>query len=953
MAPLPLGPTLEYGLNLTNKPAFNFRFRFLILLFWVFAGHCYAIEKRLFFDIPEQRADSALREFSAQARQQVLFPYEKIRAFTTNSIRGEYTTEEAINALLQGTGLTYSFSRYNVLTVIVSDEGSGDTSSGRSGALGQENAAQGNRLNTLDEVVVVGSRGAPRSVGDSAVPVDVIVTSNLNRQGNTNMKAALRSLVPSFNVTTQAINDAATLIRPTNLRGLSADSTLLLLNGKRHHRAAVISLLGDGINDGAQGADISAIPAIALNRVEMLRDGASAQYGSDAIAGVINYVLKDYREGGSLEAHYGEYFEGDGDTIQLAGNFGLPLGVDGFANFSFEVNDVDPTSRSTQRSDAERLIAAGNTHVADPAQKWGSPDRSEGMIVFNLGKDIGELHKFYLFGNGGYRDIENGFFYRDPNLRSGVFSNDDGETLLIGDLTPDDGESCPEVAIIDDAPDPVAFSQVQADPNCWSFAESFPGGFTPQFGGRIVDGSVVVGVSGQLINGLNYDVSGSIGRNAVEFRLNNTVNASLGPDSPTSFTLGSHVEVDSAFNVDLSYPISFSDFSPSFNFAGGLEFREERFEVETGDLSSYEIGPLVTQGFSVGSNGFQGFSPNDASSFSRHNLGLYLDIEADIRNWLFLGVATRLEEYSDFGSTLNGKVTSRIQATSNLAFRGAFSTGFRAPTPGQSNLRSRVTHFGGAGELEEQLIIPADSVIGQLKGGKPLESEESKHASLGLVFEIEQFSLTLDYFHIKVEDRIALTSPIPIEENDVQILLAEGVADAESFDSLRFFTNDFDTTTQGVDVVANYRLSSVYGRTDLSFVFNRTKTNVDKFSSNITDFRVRQLEEGLPRDRWMLTLTQMWDAWQGLFRVSYYDHFFEAHADSADFPIEADSNILVDAELTYFYRDTYTISLGGQNITDEFPDKNPWSKELGATYAVTSPYGFNGGYYYIRFSYNF
>ncbi len=370
----------------------------------------------------------------------------------------------------------------------------------------------------LNELVVVGSRTRPRTVTESMVPVDVIPVGEIAQQAETNIDFLLRTVVPSYNVNMQPISDAATITRPANLRGLAADHTLVLLNGKRRHRGAVITWLGGGLSDGAQGPDIGSIPGIALWQVEVLRDGASAQYGSDAIAGVLNFVLKDDRSGGAVEVKQGRFYEGDGNMLSVAGNFGVPLGESGFANFTVEYGNQDPTDRAIQRADAAALIAAGNYAVREPtAQIWGSPKVTDDLKVWlNMGNTFGDDEHAYAFGNIGSKEVDGGFFFRNPNTRGGVFSGDGGSTLLIGDVLDamdgvlDGSAGCPVVNIVNNVPDPVALKQVFDDPNCFSFQEMFPGGFTPQFGGDVFDASVVAGLRGRSDGGLVWDASNEL-----------------------------------------------------------------------------------------------------------------------------------------------------------------------------------------------------------------------------------------------------------------------------------------------------------------------------------------------------------------------------------------------------------------------------------------------------------
>ncbi|MEM9489454.1 MAG: TonB-dependent receptor, partial [Myxococcota bacterium] len=589
-------------------------------------------------------------------------------------------------------------------------------------------------LGDEEVIVIVGSRRRVRSRTDTLAPVDVLDVGDLESQGASDMGDMLRTLVPGFNLNEQPISDAATLIRPANLRGLPPDMTVVLVNGKRRHRGAVISFLGGGVADGAQGVDTSVIPSIALSQVEVLRDGAAAQYGADAIAGVVNFVLRKNREGVRFQAQYGSTYAGDGDTLTVAANWGLPLTDRGFLNVSAEYSATDPTSRSIQRSDAAQLREDGNLAVADPAQIWGAPEVSDNVkLFFNAGIDVGEKGHTYLFGNFARRSVLGGFFFRNPNTRSGVFSNDDGETILVGDLTPGDDQTCPVVPVGDDE----LLEAVINDPNCFVFNELFPGGFTPQFGGDISDLSLVGGVRGELPSGLRWDLSAGVGQSDASFIIQNTVNASLGPETPTSFRPGDYRQTDQNLNLDLVYPLKLVR---EINIAGGLEYREEKFTVTEGDRASFEIGPLFDQGFSIGSNGFPGFSTDQASSFRRRNVAGYIDVEGDILPQWPAGLAVRAENFDTFGSTFNGKLSSRYNILrdsgvfNTLAVRIIAGTGFRAPTPGQANITNVSTEFNvELGDLVNRGTIPPTNPIAQARGGKELEPETSINAGAGLV----------------------------------------------------------------------------------------------------------------------------------------------------------------------------------------------------------------------------
>ncbi|WP_102795200.1 TonB-dependent receptor plug domain-containing protein [Bowmanella denitrificans] len=820
----------------------------------------------------------------------------------------------------------------------------------------------------VEKIAIVGTRAAPRSVGDSAVPLDIVGGDDFARQGATDIDKMMMSAVPSFTVNEQPINDASTLVRPANLRGLASDQTLILVNGKRKNRSAVITFLGGSLSDGAQGPDISTIPAIALRQIEVLRDGAAAQYGSDAIAGVINFSLKNDSDGGQFEARYGSYYEGDGDMMQYSGNVGLPLTDDGFANLSFEYREADPTSRSIQRPDAAAIADAGNEFVANPAQVWGNPEiKYDYKMLLNTGLDLGNDKEAYMWTSWSEREVEGGFYYRHPHTRGGVYSNDGGETLLVGDLTPNDGIDCPVVPITANVLTSAAYQQVANDPNCWAFNEMFPGGFTPSFGGVVFDASIVMGTKGELSNGIMYDVSASFARSEVEFSISNTVNPSLGPDTPNSFSPGQYNQTEKGLNLDLSYPMEVDGWDEPINIAGGLEWRRESFEIQPGNPASYEVGLLAydpatgeSQGFGIGSNGFPGFKPEDAGTWSRGNVAAYVDVEAYLSDNFMVGVAARYEDYTDFGSTFNGKLAARWQLNDDWALRGAASTGFRAPSVGQSNVRNVTTAFVG-GRLQDQATLPPTHPISLQKGGKQLEPEESVNLSFGLVGEFDNgLYMTIDYFNIKVTDRISQTSSLTLTPADIEALLALGQRDATSFTSIRYFTNDFDTRTQGVDLVMNYSMDMFGGDTKLSLAANYTDTEVlnvgpDGTVGNIGANKVMMLEDNLPDTRFSVTADHTNGDWRFLARINYFGDYFEDHVDDGtpDARIYPGAETTLDVEMAYNFTDNLSVVVGAQNALDNTPDDNPLADWVGSAYPTTAPMGINGGFYYIRGIYNF
>jgi iron complex outermembrane recepter protein len=833
-----------------------------------------------------------------------------------------------------------------------------------------EDAGANEKEKKIEKIVVVGSRAAPRSIADSPVPVDLIGGDELGKSASSDMLDQVAAAVPSFNVRAQPISDAATLIRPVNLRGLSSDSTLILLNGKRRHRASVIAFQGGGVNDGAQGPDISVIPSVALKQVEVLRDGAAAQYGSDAIAGVMNFVLKDDADGGSMSIKHGEYYEGDGASTIIDGNIGMPFTKDGFANLSFQYKNADATSRSVQRPDAQGLADAGNSAINNPAQIWGNPEIKDDITVFlNTGLDLGNDNEAYMFANYSERNATGGFYYRNPHNRGNVFSVDGGETLLVGDMDGvGQGIACPTVNITtgnvltQDDYALIADPNTAVGQNCFAFNEMFPGGYTPSFGGNIVDTALTMGTKGELkggmLDGALYDVSGSVGRSASTFYLSNTVNPSLGADQPAdhSFNTGKYIQLEKTFNMDISKGVDIGLDEP-MNVAGGLEWREESFEIISGDEASWKAGPLASQGFSIGSHGFKGFGPESQGENTRRSYAAYIDTETYINQDFMVGAALRYEDFTSFGNTLNFKLTGQYSLTDELSVRGAVSTGFRAPTVGQANVVNTQTSMV-EGELIQTFLAPPTAPLSAFYGGKELNPEESKSYSFGAVYQNSGFFLTADYYHIEVTDRIAQSSQIEVKTEDHAALRALGVQNPELISAVTYFANDFDTTTQGVDVVANYGMQLMGGDTQLSLAYNWNETIVDKFNpETVNEGKVHRLEKGIPNHRATFTVAQSWENVSMFVRANYYGSYYATHADdTSDWGSEdASSAFTLDAEMSYYFNDNITISAGANNLFDQKAQRLKASaySEVGAMYYESGPFDYNGGNYYAKLTYKF
>ena len=860
----------------------------------------------------------------------------------------------------------------------------------------------------LEEVIITGTRLADRSAADSPVPVDVISGSDMRVNGSTDIQDMLRTQVPSFDINTQPISDAATISRPPNLRGLSPDNVLVLVNGKRRHRGSIISFLGGGISDGAQGVDLASIPGLALKQVEVLRDGASSQYGSDAIAGVLNFILRDDSEGFEIVARAGSTFEDDGENYMIAANLGLPLGDRGFVNITGEMREVDGTVRSVVRNDVAYQVANGYTPVADfqaintytneAPQYWGQPDVDDDFKIFiNAAFEINENAELYAFGNQAERSVAGGFFYRNvvggpSGQRGGVYrgpvvdpttglKSDGGvPSVLVGDM--DGGSSCIDGIPLGGqggiTPDPDFLASVTADPNCFSFIETIPAGFVPRFGGDNEDQAIAVGLRGTIGmgSGLNYDISAQRGSNKTDFFINNTINASLGPNTPRNFIPGGQEQTETVYNLDLSYGFEVG-LASELNIAVGAEYREEEFDLFAGDEASYILGPLASQGFSSSSNGSGGFPRNTAAE--QDNTAYYIDAEADVTERLTLQAAVRHEEFSNFDSTTNYKLAGLIHVTDAFRIRAAISTGFHAPTAGQASI-TNVTTQNVAGVLVDQGTLPLFSAAGQLAAdyvesfgnGRPeLGPEEADNFSIGVAFDIGSSSWTIDYYEIDVEDRIALGANVDFlaalnfagggsDYESVSDALtgldANGTINRQEFLGLddlsqfRFFTNSFDTSTEGVDIVGNMNFELMSGSSTVTVAFNYNKTEVtDAGTINpISGGRIEALEDLLPNIKGNVSWSHSQNKWTTLLRANYYGDWT-----STGNGYDVDAAILVDAQIAYQLTDNLELVAGVENLFDEYPDETPNPGGLGQLYPEDSPFGFNGGAWYVQGRYSF
>jgi iron complex outermembrane receptor protein len=826
---------------------------------------------------------------------------------------------------------------------------------------------------SIEEIVVTGTRKGGQSPTETLSPVDLLGGEMLSDQATFDLTEGLPKISPSLNTQRFPIADGTAFIRPVTLRNLSPDHTLVLMNGTRRHRSALVNLqlapLGT-VNQGSQGVDFAAFPAAAIERVEILRDGAAAQYGSDAIAGVVNIILKDASEGGSLSVQGGSYYEGDGDRLSVSGNIGLPLGPDGFANLSAEYSTSEITSRGHARFSAADVGAVvGNDLVplGGLGQRWGDPDVEALKFAVNAGVDLSDRLAVYGFATYLDNTTKSDFFYREPVITPVQPANITARTTLqidsdengLPDPAPqsliDDIEGQglnPADYLVADGSSPSGF--VLRNP----IYTQFPGGYNPDFGADLTDMSFVLGLRGDLTDTLTWDLSGRYAENEVEYTLSDTINPSLGALSPLSFKPGTLTQEESGINLD--FVKSFEN-SP-LNVAFGAELRNETYEIEAGDEASVSPGPTAAI-FGVGSDGFQGFAPESAGSFESDSWAGYVDVETDLTDRLSGAIALRYEDYDEFGDTTDWKVSGRYQFTDAFAIRATANTGFRAPTPGQVNTLNVTTTANAAGQLIPNGTYPVAHPVAVTLGAVPLEPEESESYTAGLVWDAAtRTSVTLDFYHIEIDDRVALLTNT-IGPAEVALLTAAGIPDAALLQgsNANFFVNGFDSEIEGIDLAVTSGFDLGGGDLIVDFRHNYNTQKVSNVTpGTINDARVFDLENQIPENRSVLSFN--WDSggmFGALLRLNYYDSWTTTAGlfNEADPPAIFDygSALLVDAEVSLTLNDMFTVTVGGENLFDEYPDKegDGTLDFLGVEYALTSPWGFNGGFYYLRLSAHF
>lgn len=816
-------------------------------------------------------------------------------------------------------------------------------------------SSDANEFEPSQSITVVGSRGKARTDVERPVAVDVVSAAELRNTGQTDLGQQIQFTSPSFNSTKFGVNGATNFADPASLRGMAPDQVLLLINGKRRHQFSALNLnLSPGL--GTVVSDLNAIPSGAIKRIEVLRDGAAAQYGSDAIAGVINLTLNDSSDEGNANITSGIHQEGDGFTVRAMINQGLKLGNSGgFINYTLEYFSMEDTNRSDPYDGP--LYPAAPANFTGPTANFpyttANPRADRGVfpqgpfVVGNYGSNQNRTYQAfvnselpltdavsaYVFGGYSRKDIRAFGFFRAP----ATFAN---SNLTI-----------------------------------------FPDGYVPILPGRSIDWSINAGLRGEF-KGWDLDLSYGTGHNHLDQWARDTVNASLGAASPTEFYIGRSEFNQQVVEFTGSKNLGSVLGMESLNLAMGLQWRRDNFQVSRGDPASYAIGPLAVTGKVPATNGRPGFAPADENDLSRRNIGAFIDVEADITDALLLTAALRYEDYSDFGGNLSGKFAGRYKINESIGLRASYNRGFRAPSLAQIGNRVNTSTVQNGLILQTQQISSDNPRLAQLGIPDP-EAEISDSFAAGITGDFSRLTVTVDAFQINIKDRIAITDGLLTASYPAVAPLFPGVRE------IRFFTNQIDTRTRGVDVVATYRVPLAGdNRLSMTLAGTHAATNVlrqratpaaliaganavNSAAPLIGLTAIELIEVALPRTKILFSSSLDVGNWNLGARASYFGSVkaFSTGLNAADANVECNAanrcvqtfggKTLVDLNVTYKFSERFSLTAGGNNIFDTYPDK--WNARRDGFVGEAAQYsngqipytrnagqfGFNGAYYYI------
>ena len=755
----------------------------------------------------------------------------------------------------------------------------------------------------LQSVVVTGTYAKNRRTVDSESPVDIISARELQSTGSTELATVLARVLPSVNFPRPSGADASDAVRPAQLRGLSPDQVLVLVNGKRRHTSAVVNVNGTQ-GRGSAPADLNAIPLAAIDHIEVLRDGAAAQYGSDAIAGVINIILKKGAQGGEVEVGFGEYQQHDGRQRSVKASTGFDLGDKGWVRVAVEAENRDATNRA-----GPDFRDAKEPRYGKVNQRLGDPDSEPRTVFLNSQYTINDDLEWYAFVAYGERDTSAAATWR---------------TAYTGGA--------------------------QRTP-------IYPQGFLPLEQSTSTDQSLVTGLRGEW-DGWRWDASLNYGSNQFHLELDHTVNQDLKDKSPTHFYAGKLTNTQGLVNLDIARDFPVESFSGPLTVALGVEARREKYEIGAGEEASYS---------GSGSQGFSGFRPVNAGSNARHNTSAYLNLEADITRSFSASGALRHERYSDFGSTTSAKGSARYAFNDAFSLRATASNGFRAPSLAQQFYTITTTNFqviNGFNTPIETGTFAVNSAAAQALGAQSLKAEKARNASLGFLLQpLREWTTTVDAYRIDIDNRILFSANLLLPDTLKRTLAAQGYP----VGSARYFTNAIDTRTTGVDVVSTYRLNlRADGRVDLTLAYNHNKNSVEKVAANpailtantltlIDRQTILRTTVGSPKDKLSLAGDYSRGDWSARAAVTRYGSFTVPQNVAAQDQVYSPQWVL-DLSGSVKLGSHWRIAAGVDNVTDRYPDQVTSVANLNVNgitrYSGFAPNGFNGRYYYTKASYS-
>ncbi|MBN7822161.1 TonB-dependent receptor plug domain-containing protein [Bowmanella yangjiangensis] len=848
--------------------------------------------------------EQALKQVSELFNANILYPAGLLSSQQHLAVKGHYSFRQVLTLLLVEQPVQVQW--LNAQSVILT---ANEQSSSTQPDSNLQQSAQ-----AMDELIVTGTRVAARTRYDSMSAIDILTTPD--GTGAEDLLNTLAFYLPSFTAFRLPLSDGRIFNRSFGLRGLNSDHTLILVNGKRRHRSAFVE------TEDGHPIDLSKIPSHAIKRIEVMRDGASAQYGSDALAGVINVILEDGEQSAGF-MQYGQYFQGDGVTWRGGMRLGWQDDED-FSMLSLSGYRNTPTSRGTQPQDAV-LFAQQHPElkVPNPVQRWGLPEQEGLQLAFNTQQQVGEQFSAFAFGTLAQTYGVSDFNWRNP------------DTNLVyqpSSLYPD-----------------------------FSLLDIYPVGFTPRFGQRESDIALHTGIRSFPGAHPQAELSLGFGQNRIRYFLNNSINASLGPHSPTAFHPGDLTQQEVTLDASINQQTRWSAKQLPINLATGLQFRSERYRVQAGDPASFAVGPAAIEGLPSGANGFPGYSPLQAGSFTQQGLSAYADMDITLSESLRLNLAARYESYSLFSSMLRGKLALWYELAPGIMLRTTLSNGFRAPTAGQvfsertsQSLNSSFDAITTSGRFSPNGAVAEVLTERPEVNIRPLRAEKSVNISAGMGFSLPgQFDLTLDLYRIDLSERFGLSPTYSLTRDEQQRLAALSPHHNYQVANVRFFQNIFDTRTSGLDLVLTRSSLLGSGQLLVSAAYNYNRTQVTGGELMDNQIRRTQQEQGVPQHRASLSASYLSGPWEWRAGWRYIGSWQDqAISDSEQFqqfsPLQ-----LFDLSLTYLVDAALSVKFGIENLFDTYPDEASLQSNRGLRYSRNSPYDTDGGQWYLRTNFAF